>query len=156
MRQTDLPAIVAIAEQAHPSFPEDLEVFAEKQRLFEPFCFTLELDGAVAGYGFAHPWMRDRVPALNRLIGAPENSPDCIFVHDVALAPQARGKNASGALVARLAEVAGDHGLGVLALVSLYGADRAWRRHGFVPTDIAREAIAAYGPTALYMVRALR
>jgi GNAT superfamily N-acetyltransferase len=156
MRQSDLPAIVAISERAHPLFPEDPEVFAEKQRLFGPFCFTLDHAEEVAGYCFAHPWMSNRAPPLNRLIGSPPRSPDCLFVHDVALAPGARGKGASGALIEILEGVAARHKLPAITLVSLYGSDRVWSRCGFAPADISAVEIKAYGPSALYMRKSLR
>lgn len=156
MKAADLPVIGEIARQAHPLFPEAPEVFAEKQRLFEPFCFTLESRNAVVGYCFAHPWRRHRVPALNRMLDSAPQSADCLFLHDVALAPEARGKGASGRLVDILDGVARRHALGAITLVSLYGSDRLWNREGFVTTEIARSEISSYGATAVYMVRPVR
>lgn len=156
MRQSDLPAIITISEQAHPLFPEAPEVFAEKQRLFAPFCFTLSHAREVVGYCFAHPWMSHRAPSLNRLIGSPPRAPDCLFIHDVALAESARGKGASGALIEILEGVAKRHQLPAITLVSLYGSDRLWRRHGFAPVDIRAGDIETYGPSALYMRKSLR
>jgi GNAT superfamily N-acetyltransferase len=156
MKAADLPVIGEIAQTAHPLFPEAPEIFAEKQRLFEPFCFTLEFEDSVAGYCFSHPWLRNRVPALNRLLGAPPESPDCLFLHDVALAPEARGKGASNRLVEILDGVAQRRGLNAIALVALYGSDRLWRREGFVATEIPEKEISSYGEAAIYMVRTPR
>lgn len=155
MKPADIPAVVEIAEQAHPLFPEEPEVFYEKQRLFGSFCFVLEFDGAVAGYCLAHPWMRNRVPALNSLLGSAPERIDCLFVHDVAIAPSARGNGATRNLMDTLVDTAGRHRLRAITLVSLYGSDRLWRRYGFVATDIERGQIASYGPSALYMCKLL-
>jgi GNAT superfamily N-acetyltransferase len=155
MKTTDLQAVIEISEQAHPLFPEEPHVFAEKQRQFEAFCFTLEYRGAVTGYCLAHPWERGRVPALNRLLGSPLHTPDCLFIHDVALAREARGKGASVRLVEILADVAQCHGLKAITLVALYGSGRLWSRQGFVATEIEKQAIKSYGPSAIYMVKTL-
>lgn len=155
MRPTDLPAIVALAEEAHPLFPEEPEVFAEKQRLFEPFCFTLEVDGAVAGYCIAHPWVRDRVPALNRLLHASSETPDRLFLHDVVVARAARGKGASAALLEILENAAQDHGLNAINLVALYGSNRMWSRYGFEEVRIEKNEIKSYGSSAIYMQKSL-
>lgn len=151
MRSTDLPGVLALAEAAHPLFPEEPEVFAEKQRLFAPFCFTLESDGAVAGYCIAHPWMRDRVPALNRLLQSPPETPDILFLHDIVVAPTARGGGASAALLEMLEDVAQHHGLNTIALVALYGSNRMWSRYGFEEMRIEKNEIKSYGTSAVYM-----
>ena len=40
----DLPEVEAIATKVHPSFPEDMAVFAERQRLYPDGARMLELD----------------------------------------------------------------------------------------------------------------
>ncbi len=155
MKSTDLAAVSALAGDAHPSFPEEPAVFAQKQRLFEAFCFSLEFGGAFAGYCFAHPWMRYSVPALNRLLRAPPRAPDCLFLHDVVVAPMARGKGATSHLIELLESAARHHGLKAITLVSLYGSDRLWRRHGFEAAPIAEQEIRTYGATAIYMLKTL-
>lgn len=155
MKQADLPAVVALAEEIHPQFPEDPTVFAEKQRLFEPFCFSLEFERAIAGYCIAHPWMREKVPVLNRLLGAAPQSPDCLFIHDVAVAPAARGKGATVALMESLTAVAQSCGLNTITLVALYGANQMWGRLGFHAAAIEKNEIKSYGPSAIYMQKSL-
>lgn len=155
MTQTDLPEVVALAEQAHPQFPEEPKVFAEKQRLFEPFCFTLQFGNAISGYCIAHPWMRDTVPALNRLLGGAPQSPDCVFIHDVAVAPSARGKGATAALMESLTAAAQSYRLNAITLVALYGSNQMWSRYGFHPAAIEKSEIKSYGPASIYMLKIL-
>lgn len=155
MKQTDLLSVAALAEQAHPQFPEDPKVFAEKQRLFEPFCFTLEFGSAIAGYCIAHPWMRDKVPVLNRLLGAAPQAPDCLFIHDVAVAPAARGKGATTALMESLTAAAQSYGLNAITLVALYGSNKMWNRYGFHAVAIEKTEIKSYGPSAIYMLKSV-
>jgi GNAT superfamily N-acetyltransferase len=155
MKSTDLPAISALADEAHPSFPEEPSIFAEKQRLFEAFCFSLEFEDMIAGYCIAHPWMRDSVPALNRLLHASLPAPDCLFIHDVVVAPMARGKGATAALIDLLESAARRHGLKAITLVSLYGSNRLWRRYDFTAIPIPDRELKSYGTTAIYMQKSL-
>lgn len=155
MKPSDLPAITTLAEQAHPSFPEEPEVFAEKQALFEAFCFTLELDDAIAGYCIAHPWVRDRVPVLNQLLQSPPETPDRVFLHDIVVAPAARGNGAGAALLDLLESAARRHGLKAINLIALYGSNKVWSRYGFEQVPIDRTEIASYGPSAIYMRKPL-
>lgn len=155
MKQIDLPAVAALAEQAHPLFPEETSVFNEKQQLFEAFCFTLEFESAIAGYCISHPWMRDKVPVLNRLLGAAPQAPDCLFIHDVVVAPAARGKGATAVLMESLTVAAQSYGLNAITLVALYGSNRMWSRYGFHAAAIEKNEIKSYGPSAIYMLKSL-
>jgi GNAT superfamily N-acetyltransferase len=157
----DLPAIAAIAEAVHPTLPERPEVFAEKLGLYPDGCFVLIRDGGVTasgvlGYAFAHPWRLNAVPKLDAFLSALPEDADCLFLHDVAVKPQARGQGAAAALVARLADLAEASGLRALALAAVYGSGRHWARLGFAPAgndDVAAQ-LKGYGD-AQYMVRRL-
>ena len=137
-----------IAEQVHPDYPEDPAVFAERLALFPAGCFML---GAV-GYLIAHPWMRARPPKLNSLLGALPAAPDTMFVHDLALLPEARGRGYASEAVALLLRVAGPLGL---SLVSVGSASGFWRRHGFVPVGDAAvpASLSSYGAGARLLWR---
>ena len=50
--------------------PERPEVFAEKFGLFSKGCLVLESERQTVGYGFAHPWTRDDIPALDAFLTA--------------------------------------------------------------------------------------
>lgn len=153
MQARDLAAVDRIARATHPTLPERVEVFAEKLRLFPEGCFALESAERVLGYGLSHPWRLDDIPALDCYLGALPTAPTCLYLHDVAILPEARGAAAAARLIASLRQRAQAEGLGALALVSVHGADRLWRRLGFAPAPLGRLAdkLAAYGPTAQYM-----
>lgn len=151
----DLREVERIARAVHPALPERREVFEEKLRLFPAGCFALEIDGGVAGYALAHGWTLGAAAPLDRFLGALPAAADCLYLHDVALLPQARGMGAAAALMEKLATVAADNRLGALALVSVYGTDRLWRRLGFESLEAASAQLPAYGAAARYMVRRL-
>jgi len=153
----DVSAVRALADTAHPGLPERTEVFAERIHLFPAACRKLVHAGALAGYGIAHPWRLDQPPPLDTLVGALPRDADCLHLHDVVVAPALRGQGASAAYFAAMEAVARDLHLGWLALVSVYGTNQLWSRIGFVERTSSALAtkLAAYGPTARYLVRPL-
>ncbi len=150
----DLLLVQEIADRIHPGLPESPAVFAEKVSLFPAGCLALESGGAVVGYGIAHAWRLDRVPPLDRLLVALPDDPEVLYIHDVAILPQARGGNRAAEFVRRMTGVADSLGVTKLALVSVYGTDLLWWRLGFRVVEDARLAtiLRSYGPSAKYMV----
>ncbi len=157
LRPADASAVRALADTAHPGLPERTEVFAERITLFPAGCRQIVQAGALAAYGIAHPWRLGSPPPLDTLLGALPRDADCLHLHDVVGASALRGRGASAAYFAAMEAVAREHRLGSLALVSVYGTHRLWSRLGFVErTSPALAAkLAAYGPTAHYLVRPL-
>ena len=153
--EIDLEAIEEIANAVHPELSERHEVFVEKRSLFPEGCFVLVHDGAVSGYAFVHPWCLYDIPKLNAFLLRLPQAPDCVLMHDVAVAQQARGHGASSALVGLVATLARQRGITNLALVSVYNSHLHWARLGFeqVNNDVIAHNLKSYGETARYMVR---
>lgn len=151
----DMDGVCAVAARLHPGLPERAEVLAEKLRLFPAGCRKLAAGGRLAGYGLAHPWTLGSAPKLDAFLGALPAAPDCLYLHDVAILPEARGRGAAGAYVEYLGRVAGELGLRRLALVSVYGTAPLWTRFGFAPVSAGVPPLASYGPSAVYMVKTL-
>lgn len=152
--ESDIGEVDTIARQIHPTLPERLEVFAEKLHLFPQGCFKLVFEGSMSGYALAHPWKLYSIPPLNDFLDELPNDPDCIYIHDVAVLPAARGRNAAGAFVEQISMLARSMGIGELACVSVYGTDVLWARFGF-RTDSSDKMISkltSYGESAKYMV----
>lgn len=157
-KASDLPDIASVGNRIHDGLHEQPEVFAEKFRLFPEGCFVLESEGELAGYGLSHPWRLHQIPPLNALLESLPHAPQCLYLHDVVVLPQARGRGAVAALVEALVEVANKHGLQRLALVSVHNTKAFWARFGFAPVDDDSLAgkLQSYGEVAVYMVRRLR
>ena len=156
MTESDLSAVQALADAAHPDLPERPEILRDKLGHFPEGCRVLAAPGAAAaGYGFAHPWTLHAVPKLDAPLGALPARPDCLYLHDVVVAPAARGQDAAGAYVALMAALARDRGLPALALVSVRETWPLWQRHGFRVADRPEmdAVLGDYGPAARYMVR---
>lgn len=156
MHPADLDAVIAIAGRVHPDFPEAREVFADKLRLHAAGALVLENGTAVAGYCFAHPWHGTQPAPLNTLLGTLPASADALYLHDLALLPEAQGAGAGAAAIAILLSRAASLRLDRLCLVAVNGSLPYWSRHGFVVTDAPelRAKLASYGADARFMVRA--
>lgn len=152
----DLPRVRAISLIVHPDLPERLDVLAEKRALFPEGC--LGFGGAeIQGYGLSHPWTLGDIPPLDGFLGRLQHVPDCLYVHDVALLPAARGRRGASRYIAAMAALAQSRGLRHLACVAVYGADRLWAALGFeaVENEVSKLKLGSYGNGALFMVRRL-
>mgnify|MGYP003642440907 CR=1 FL=1 len=153
MQAGDLSAVMRLAGRIHPGLPEDEAVFAERLDLFPEGCRVLDSGEGVAGYALAHPIRYPHPPSLDTFIAAIPPDADAFYVHDVAIAPEARGRGYADAIVEALLEIASRFPRA--CLVSVYGTAPFWRRFGFVETDgkVSPEKLAGYGDGARFMVR---
>ncbi|HAE49831.1 MAG TPA: GNAT family N-acetyltransferase [Tistrella mobilis] len=154
----DLDRVNEIADAVHLDFPERAEVPAERLRLFPAGCFAAIADDRMVGYAVTHPWIDGRPPALDSLLGAIPGDADCLYIHDVALLPAARGRGLARQLVGMLDRLARDHGLPRLALTAVGGPAPGWAAMGFSARDVAPGSalavkLASYEADARYMTR---
>lgn len=131
----------------YPHLPESVSSFAAKFAATPEACrVACEPDGARVGYCVALWAELGRPPKLDDARYAPR-ARECLHLHDLALAPSARGQGLVGQAVAHLCAVAGAL---PLTLVAVDGSARLWRRLGFF--DVEGTA-ASYGADAHYMRR---
>ncbi|MGA0544918.1 GNAT family N-acetyltransferase [Brevundimonas sp. VNH65] len=158
MTPADLDGVVEVARVAFPDHFEDQTCFANRLNLHPAGCFSLaEPDGPVMGYLVGYPWRGTAAPALNTLIDGLPSHPDRLYLHDLALKPEARGGGRTRAAVEALADHARALGLPLMALVAVNDAVRFWEGQGFAVVDAPdiRAKLAGYGPDARYMERSL-
>jgi GNAT superfamily N-acetyltransferase len=158
MTRADLGAVLAIAAEVHPDFPEEADIFAERLRLFGAGCRVLDFDGGIGAYLVSHPWRECEPAPLNAALGALPAVPDTYYIHDLALLPRARGTGTAGLAVADAIALARGLGLPSLSLVAVNGSTGFWARQGFaVVSDPLLDAkLASYGGGARFMTRAAR
>jgi GNAT superfamily N-acetyltransferase len=158
MAADDLDAVCAVARTAFPNHHEDRAVFADRLALSPGGCFVLAAgDEAARGYLIAYPWRLDDAPPLNTVVGRLPDAPDVLYLHDLALAPEARGGGYAARIVEQLARQAAQARWPAIALVAVNQAAPFWAGLGFAPRespDMTRK-LASYGEDARYMVRAL-
>lgn len=150
MIAADLAAVIAIAEIVHVDYPESPEVFANRLALFPAGCFMAVEDGRVLGYGISHPGLVGDPPPLDTVLAALPGAADCLYVHDVALLGEARGRRLGAALAAELDGVARGHGFDRIALTAVNKSDGFWEGLGFLPVPCAK--LDSYGD-ATYRVK---
>ena len=159
MAGDDLAAVVALAARVHRDYPEEAAIFAEKLALFPRGCFVLGgAAGEIGGYGIAHPWRQGPPPALNTRLERLPAAADTFFIHDVALAPEQRGRGAAGLLLPRLVVLARRLHLDRCALVAVSGSPPFWRRMGFAASPdpvLQAEVRAHYGAEAVHMTQSI-
>lgn len=158
METSDLDGVVRVARAAFPDHFEDRACFAERQSLYPEGCFVLTQGlGKVLGYLIAYPWLSGSAPPLNSLIGGLPSQAEIIYLHDLALLPEAQGQGHTRAIVEHLAAQARADGWSAIALVAVNRAAAFWTKMGFaVMQDPAMaEKLASYGTDADYMVRRL-
>lgn len=157
MAAADLPAVMAVAAQVHPDYPESEPVFAERLALHPAGCLVLAGGGGLGGYVLSHPWRLGQVPALDSLLGTVPDDADAYYIHDLALLPAARGGGAASGCVDRLAAHALTTGFARMALVAVGNSAGFWRRQGFreAHDEALARKLASYDDAARYMIRDL-
>ena len=158
MTAADLDTVAAIAVIGFPDHFEGRDCFENRLGLNPSGCFVLaDGDGPPKGYLVAYPWRANAAPALNTRIEAIPDDAAVMYLHDLAIHPDARGGGYPGTVVEALADAARQAGWPAVALVAVNDAAPFWARHGFVAraTPEMTAKLATYGADARYMVRPL-
>lgn len=146
----DATAIAALARAELGDYGEAAKLYAERIALSPDGCWVLTQNDAVVGHCISHPWVRRAPPAMHMRLGRLPSRPDCWYLHDVVVAPPARGTKAVERLLPILSGTAARHNIATLALIAVGGADAYWSRQGFVATNGGAEG---FGADAVYMER---
>ncbi|WP_230531879.1 GNAT family N-acetyltransferase [Microvirga roseola] len=157
MTEQDLEAAKILADKIHVNFPEDMDVFVERLRLYPQGCLVLAEEGRLVGYALTHPWRFGEPPPLNSRLGAIPRNATTYYLHDVALLPETRGRGHAARGVERLVDKARSEGFGNLSLVAVNRSQAFWERMGFRAVSHAglETKLASYGVDAVLMVQDL-
>jgi len=156
MMVSDLAAVERIAGIVHPLYPESEEVPAERLALFPAGCMIAwSARDEVLGYAVTHPGRLGRPPALDSRLGELPADADCLYLHDVALLPEARGLGFGESLVDLLRALTARFGFKVMALTAVNHSTSYWRSRGFSDYSgdgVLAAKLASYGGDAVYMI----
>lgn len=143
--------VLAVQRSAyHEVFHEPSETFAGKLALYPRGAVGLFEGSSLAAYLFCHPWVvGETVPLSAEHLVLPER-PNCLYIHDLAVAQNCRGRGLAERLADEAFELAEALHLPACALVSVQGSETFWERLGFVSQQ---ELEYLPGITANYMVR---
>ncbi len=148
----DLARVNQIADIVHVNYPEDPAVFANRLALFPDGCLMAGDGALVLGYCIAHPGVIGLPPALDCVLDSLPAQADCLYIHDVALLPEARGRKLGVALAGLMEKVARAHGFDRIGLTAVNNSDGFWGALGYEPQPC--DKLASYG-AATYRVKRL-
>jgi ribosomal protein S18 acetylase RimI-like enzyme len=159
MTEADLDDVLALQHVAYSDLVEQPEVMIDKFHHGKTLCqIARSTSGQAVGYLLAHAWSTAMIPPpWNALLPALDAA-DMLYLHDLALAPQARGHNLGTRMTAACLDAARALGLTHAGLIAVQGAQPFWERQGFLvvdPSPALAQKLATYGKDAVYMTRAL-
>ncbi|WP_158615694.1 GNAT family N-acetyltransferase [Comamonas sp. BIGb0124] len=159
MAEADLGEVSRIQALAYGAdFLEADAVIRQRWQVSPHTAWVACTEGRAEGYLVAY---RSAWGCITSLHGAfePEPAGDCLYVHDLALAPALAGHGVGRRLVARAWQAGVEAGCRLTALVCVQQAGAFWRRLGYetaVPADGAMQRLLqGYGDGACYMHRRL-
>ena len=158
MTADDLPAVLALQAQGYPPALHDAAPAFLSRMAMAPAMNLVAWDHAgLSGYLVSHAWISGSPPPVDTVL-SPPHSPQCWYVHDLSVGPQARGTGLAQALIAAGAAAARAAGLGVSELVAVEGAAPFWEKQGWRARTLQDPAlaakVAAYGASAVFMTKA--
>lgn len=163
MTPADLDAVLALQRRCYGvGFLERREAFAAKLAATAGLdcCWIARRDGEPLAYAVSLPACEATLPALDAPRCERPAAPTLLYLHDMAVAPEARSLGLAGRLLARLAGRARALGLPRMGLVAVQGSLPYWQRQGFAEPAALPGALAAklasFGPEARFLSASLR
>ncbi len=147
--------ILKIQEEAYVEIPpEDVDILKSKWLSSPNTCSVyLEHDNILSAYLLAHPWPSELPPKLHEI--SPVTSSVNLYLHDLALAHEAKGKGIAKKLVENLIETAKIQGYKKILLVAVQNSSGFWGKFGFLHMPNAVICLS-YGHSAKLMVLELK
>ncbi len=128
----DIPAVMAIQKASYScGYQEGQAVSLSILREFPQGCNFAFFDGKPAGYIFAHPWLKGEPRPLFLSQWSLPASPDCFYIHDVAVHPDMRSKGIAAALLEFSEGIARSLGLNTICLTAVQDSHTHWGKYKF-------------------------
>jgi GNAT superfamily N-acetyltransferase len=160
MTPADLDAVLALQQRCYgASFLESRAAFAAKLDVTAGLdcCWMACQDGAPCAYAVSLPVCEATLPALDAPRCERPARPTLLYLHDMAVAPEARSLGLAVHMLGQLQQRARALGLPRLGLVAVQGSVPYWQRQGFVEPAVLGAALAAklasFGPEARFLSR---
>ena len=115
-----------------PDLWEESDCCSTRLKIYPKGCLAAEINNALVGYSFSHPWTTDKIVNLGDKIEMPP-SPDCYYIHDVCVDVNYHGKGIGKLLAQKTMEL---NTFNTVMLVSVLGSHTFWKTFGF---QIVRE-----------------
>lgn len=164
MAPVDLDAVLALQQRCYGvDFLERREAFAAKLAATDGLacCWIARRDdGVPLAYAVSLPVCEATLPALDAPHCERPASPSLLYLHDMAVAPEARSLGLAARLLAQLKARAQALGLPQMGLVAVQGSVPYWQRQGFAEPAVLAPGLAAkvasFGADARFLVQSFR
>jgi len=148
-----------ILETEHTAYldiePETEEVLKSKWAVTPETCLvSLNDHGRVEAYVLAHAWHEAKPPALFKALNKVPEQTDSLYLHDLAVHKNARGKGLGDLLARKLIRRSKELGFRRITLVAVQGSTAFWQRQGFSEDDSVPVS-SSYGDDAVFMQQLL-
>ena len=159
MRICDVAAILRIQRACYvPHMNESQPVIEHRLSASPETAWVAERAGEVVAYLAAYPSLLGKVTSLGGHFNVPLTA-DCLYLHDLAVAPTWRSHGIADQLIAAARAFASRQSLPFIALVALENARGFWERHAFATSEVASaqqaDLLASYPETCHYMTHQL-
>jgi predicted N-acetyltransferase YhbS len=155
MQSSDMPRVLAIQERCYTDIVPESHASLEAKLLASPStCFIACLDDQIVGYIVSVPWTLGSPPALNSPECRIPASSDCLYLHDLAIDPDARKCGAGAKLVEACMACLATLDLQQASLIAIQASSPYWQRFGFRAVELGaamRSKLATYGENVVYM-----
>jgi GNAT superfamily N-acetyltransferase len=154
----DIEQVMAIQHACYASaFHEPAQAFTSKLRASPLSCWVLSISAQVRGYLVCLPIEGDQLPPLHAKQWSAPARANWLYLHDMAIAPDARGAGAARQLLDLAIDFARSHQLADIGLIAVQDSQPYWSKRGFVPAlpgeRVSSTKLATFGPHALFMQR---
>jgi ribosomal protein S18 acetylase RimI-like enzyme len=159
MATTDIDAVLAIQAEAYSDdVLEGASVIAARLATAPDTAWVAQSEQGVQAYLVTYPSRLGSMTPLGENFQCATH-PDCLYLHDLAVAPAANGAGMGQALIHEAIRYAEGQGYPFSALISVQNSVRFWQRQGFRVVEILSQpqqaVLATYTGPAYYMSKTL-
>ena len=132
---------------------ETKETFETMLNVYPKGCRVVFVDSKAVGYLFFHPSLEGKIQKLNYTSLKLTGKEDCMYLHDLSIHPDYRGKGITKFLLNYLNESTKEEGLHKQMLISVQDSVLFWEKNGFEKVEFIKD----YGGLpAYYMIKSLK
>lgn len=160
MAPSDLDAVLVLQQRCYGvGFLERREAFAAKLAVTDGLdcCWMAWRGDEPLAYAVSLPACEATLPALDAPCCERSVAPTLLYLHDMAVAPEARSLGLAARLLARLADRARALRLAHIGLIAVQGSVPYWQRQGFAETGghaaVLSAKLATFGADARFLTR---
>lgn len=135
---SDLDEILRVQKLCYQDIePESPEAYINKLEQAPDCAFVIADQNQVLAYLFAMPIILNEPPVLDSADYILPNQANCLYLHDLAIAPNGRGQGLSQPLLNAFFNRAKARELPQSSLIAIQGSTPFWNKYGFKQTALS-------------------